>query len=134
MSRMLSFGRVIDHKDQRYDTVGDWQFRPPSIHELDPKVSEDLQITISDTGDPKMNALIYIHELIEALLCKFHEPEITTEMVDKFDMEHPELDEPGESKEAPYHLQHIIASSIEEALAQIIKVNWEEYEERIKSL
>src|SRR5208337_252360 len=116
--------RTIDHKDQRYETVGDWQ----------PLMGPNLLITVSDLGNPKMNALVAIHELIEALLCKFNDPEITTEIVDSFDMSHENLDEPGESSEAPYHLQHTRATIIEKLLSDWLKIDWDEYEKRIQEL
>ena|SRR5208337_105141 len=146
--------RTIDHKDQRYETVGDWQFIGPN-----------LLITVSDLGNNKMNALIAIHELIEALLCKFNDPEITTEMVDSFDMSkqvcpdcggngliswghlvspgpcqlcggtgHLDLDEPGSDPTAPYYIQHLQATIIEELLSIWLKIDWKEYEKRIQEL
>ena len=51
---------TINHKDQRYDTAGDWFF----------DLSGDLYIKVSDTTNWKYNALIALHELIEVLLCK----------------------------------------------------------------
>lgn len=116
--------RTIDNKDQRYKTVGDWIFTDP----------DTLIITVSDLKDDKMNCLIVIHELIEAFLCKFHDPEITTEAVDEFDMSHPELEEPGESSKAPYYKQHLIASTFEITLAYELKINWEYYEKKIREL
>ena len=122
--------KVIDHKDQRYRTVGDWEFTD----------EDTLQINVSDLGDMKMNCLIVIHELIEAILCKFDSPEITTAIVDAFDIEYEELreesdySEPGDDPRAPYHEQHRIATVIEMTLAEVLKVSWGDYEERINEL
>ncbi len=149
--------KLVNHKHQRYDTIGDWKFSvrrgysdPYSAGEQEALMStmtreeikkeEQLTIKISDLGDEKMNACIAIHELIEALLCRFNDPEITTEMVDQFDIkEWPlmyqcNLKEPGDSPVAPYHLQHMFASRIERAFAERLGVNWEEYERRIEEL
>lgn len=121
--------KVINHKQQRYNTIGDWIWKYKS--ELDTLV---LDIYVSDLGDNKMNALIAIHELVEAVLCRFNDPEITGEEVDKFDMSHPELEEPGDNLEAPYCTQHLVASDIEKMIAGRLKINWEDYERRIKEL
>ncbi len=129
----ITISVVENISDQRYDTVGDWQFNTSYDHEF-------LDIKIVNLNDEKMNACIAIHELIEALLCRFNEPEITTEMVDQFDIkEWPlmyqcNLKEPGDSPVAPYHLQHMFASRIERAFAERLGVNWEEYERRIEEL
>ncbi len=142
----ITISVVENISDQRYDTVGDWQFNTSYDHEF-------LDIKIVNLNDEKMNACIAIHELIEALLCRFNEPEITTEMVDQFDMsrhvfqaderglcvicDKPEgyhYDEPGESPEAPYHFQHLHATEIEKYMAARFGINWEDYEKRINSL
>jgi hypothetical protein len=117
--------RTIDHKKQRYPTVGDWEFIEPGPH---------LVIRVSDLGDPKLNTLIAIHELVEAILCKFNGPEITTQIVDEFDLSHPELEEPGESLNCPYMTQHLVASDVEKMIADRLKVDWNSYCEKVKSL
>ena len=135
---------AIDHKDQRYNTIGDWQwgwtdeetgeFVVPSPLTRIPSLTCDLRILVSNLKDDKMNCLIAIHEIIEALLCKFNEPEITTEQVDTFDMSHPELEEPGLSLDCPYMTQHLVATDIERMIADRLKVDWDEYEKRIREL
>jgi hypothetical protein len=118
---------VIKHHQQRYDTIGDWQiFKFPAGDRYD--------IRVSNLGDSKMNACIVVHELIEALLCRFNDPEITDKMVDEFDMSHEDLEEPGDSPEAPYHEQHKFASEIEKVFAKRLEVNWDEYERRISEI
>ena len=122
--------KVINHKNQRYETCGDWQF----------KDDNNLLIRVSNLNDTKMNCLVAIHELIEALLCKFNDPEITTAQVDSFDIEfeknrkEEDNSEPGDCPEAPYYEQHKFATIIEMALASALKVSWEDYEKRINSL
>ena len=121
---------VINHKSQRYETCGDWQF----------KDDNNLLIRVSNLNDTKMNCLVAIHELVEALLCKFNDPEITTAQVDSFDMKfeknrkEEDNSEPGDCPEAPYYEQHKLATVIERALASALKVDWEDYEKRIDSL
>ena len=60
---------------------------------------------VSALTDWRHSALIAVHELVEALLCKAHG--VTTEAVDTWDMgPGHELDEPGDDPRAPYHREH----------------------------
>jgi hypothetical protein len=126
--------QTISHNEQRYETVGDWQFTQVAIPLVEP--IDALLINVSDLGDEKMNCLIAIHELVEALLCRFHEPEITGKEVDEFDFHASEagIEEPGEDERAPYHNQHRIATRFEQFLCQELNVDWKEYEKKIDSL
>lgn len=112
--------RVIPHEDQRYKTCGDWFYG-----------NGDLVVCVSDTGDWRSNTLVAVHELVEALLCK---DVISQEAVDKFDMEHPELDDPGDDPRAPYQFEHCFATSVERMLAAALKYPWRLHEERLSKL
>lgn len=120
--------KTIKHENQRYETVGDWQN----------KKNGDLDITVSDLGDWKMNFLIAFHEQIEAVLCR--DRCISQEDVDNFDKEYearrPEGDtsEPGDSPLAPYNREHVFATKLEKKLARELNVDWRKYEETINSL
>lgn len=114
--------RTIEHKDQRYPTSGDWQFKNPG----------ELTIDVSQLKDDRYSILVAFHELVEALLCDF--TGVSSEVVDKWDIEHPELDEPGDSEEAPYYQQHKIALMFEQNLAQYLVVDWDEYEKALSDL
>lgn len=108
--------RTILHEKQRYDTVGDWIW-----------VGGDcLNIHVSDMGDWRYEALIAVHELIEAILCR--QAGVSTEMVDQFDLNFPGQD-PGASLAAPYHDQHLIATAVEMMLAGELRVDWGRYDE-----
>lgn len=125
--------KVVPHSEQRYDTVGDWIW---SKGLKDDKVY--LYIRVSDLGDWKMEFLVIIHELIEAVLC--HIKGITQMQVDQFDMQYEifrqpgDFSEPGNSRKAPYYWPHKIASWIERFLGFLLKVDWKLYNERINSL
>lgn len=54
---------TVAHAWQRYDTAGDWQ-----AHNLPGNVN--LRITVSEMSDWRYEALVAVHELIEAILCK----------------------------------------------------------------
>lgn len=116
---------VIPHKEQRYDTAGDWQFDGEG----------NLTIRVSDTDNDRMNYLLIRHELDEAMLCRMHG--ITTEDVDKYDKDHPTTagnDCFSDNLDSPYHKQHCDALAAEWVLARLLGVNWKEYTERINSL
>jgi hypothetical protein len=127
MQQMNINMQVINHKDQRYDTLGDWQF----LQSL-PDGTCWVNIRVSELGDAKMNFLLQFHELIEAVLCAAHF--ITSEDVDKFDISHPELSEPGEDLRAPYHKEHMIADAFERMMSIHLGVDWSEYTKRVNEI
>lgn len=120
--------KTIPHKDQRYETVGDWWFDGKG----------DLQIRVSGLSNWRREALIAVHELVEVLICK--QDGVTQESVDSFDKEfeskRPEgnTDEPGDDPKSPYSKQHCVATGIERILAAGLDVCWKGYEEEINSL
>ncbi len=123
MSKHLqnTFIDTIEHKYQRYMTCGDWF-----------KEKEYLRIRVSQFPDPDYEFLVALHEFIESYLCKKHG--ITGKSVDDFDMNFMGEGEPGDCKEAPYHIQHVTATLIERVMASLLEVSWKEYELAINSL
>lgn len=119
---------TIEHKDHRYDTVGDWFYDADGT----------LHIKVSKLSDRRRERLIAIHELVEVLTCDLDG--ITQEVVDKFDMEyeasrHPDNEEePGDDPSAPYVKQHCLATGVERILAAAWGVNWKEYEDELGDL
>lgn len=123
--------KTIQHKEQAYETPGDWRF----------DAEGNLNIFVSDLGNWKYEVLIAIHELIEVTLCK--DREITLEEVDAFDInfekERKEQNlskdlEAGDSKDAPYRKEHFFATSLERLVAAELNVDWEAYDESVTSL
>jgi hypothetical protein len=107
----------IPHPAQRYDTLGDWRFDPEG----------NLTISISDSGSYRSNICLALHELVEALLCRWDG--VSTEDVDRWDMsEGKDSDEPGEDPRAPYHVQHMRAMIFERLLADMLALPWPDYE------
>lgn len=116
----------VPHNKQRYPTAGDYF-----------KKSGDLQIRVS-----KMNAnhefLVVLHEFIEWYLIE--QEGITIDEIDKFDIEFEKKrkkgnrDEPGDSKDAPYHKQHRFATMIEQQLASYLDVDWDKYDKYVNGL
>src|ERR1700744_3446700 len=111
---------VIPHKDQRYETVGDWLYIGNSLH-----------IYVSDMANNNYHMLVAFHEFIEATLCTM--AGISEEEVTAFDKafeekrERGNTDEPGDDRRAPYYNQHQFATQIEKILSVKLGVNWEEY-------
>jgi hypothetical protein len=112
--------RVIPEKQQRYDTVGDWLW---SDSTLEIRISREAA-----DDDPRYATLLFVHELIEALLCR--SAGISAAQVDSFDMSHLDADEPGADPAAPYHREHLAAEAAERALAAQLDVNWDRYVSR----
>lgn len=108
--------RFIPRSEQRYDTCGDWMYEDDALH-----------ILVSQMPDQRHQQLVAVHELVECLICNVDG--VTQEMVDAFDMgPGADLDEPGESPDAPYRTQHAVATEIEKRLAEALHVAWEEYD------
>lgn len=112
----------IPHDQQRYPTVGDWLYE-----------GSTLLIRVSRTADPRYEQLVAAHELVEVLQCNLDG--VSQEVVDHFDtVTGKDLDEPGDSPDAPYHAQHLIASAVERVLASAMHVDWEAYADALEAL
>ena len=128
LGRTLVRIEVVDHKDQRYETAGDW-FVDPS--------DGSISIRVSNTGSDADAILIGVHELVEAVLCKAHG--IGEEEVDEFDAAFNASNdlaeaEPGEDVAAPYFREHAAADIVERFVALQMRVPWVEYSARVDSL
>ena len=131
--------KTVQHNEQIYSTCGDWKWTHVARNEGDETV---LDITVSSTGNENYNALIAIHEMVEALLCKHNSitGEAVTTWDEKFEKaraEYPEIfgdREPGDHPGAPYHEQHLFASRLEQSLALELGVDWQEYNRVVNGL
>lgn len=111
----------LGHSNQRYDTIGDWE------EELAPSGEQVLIIRTSILPLFESELLVFIHELVEALLCKT--VGITQKQVDDFDMgEGALLDDPGAAPQAPYHSQHMIATILEKQLCRTLGIQWDDHD------
>jgi hypothetical protein len=144
----------IEHKTQRYDTVGDWHIEPDG----------GVLVVVSRMSDQHYEFLVALHELIEAYLCKH--AGISEEDVTWYDREfeskrrailsvlevllatadnaeataviqrrrsETEAAEPGDDPRAPYHKQHVFASKIERMVADQLGVDWAAYNAEVES-
>lgn len=125
---MIIIIETISHKEHRYETVGDWVFDKDG----------NLMIKVSEMGCWKYEALVGLHEAIEALLCKSRG--ISEEDVTKFDVayerhrDEDDISEPGDQYDAPYRREHFTATNIERQLAEALDVNWQQYDAVVNSL
>lgn len=115
--------KVMKHGEQRYDTAGDWLWL---------KGIDWYGITKLPLGWKAEQALL-THEMIEANLCR--EAGITEEAVSHFDtvtvfeVDPKNANDPGRSKFAPYHEQHMIATKIEKYIIKTLGLDWKQYDQ-----
>jgi len=120
--------KTIPHKDQRYNTVGDYVGS-----------ANTETISISDLNNWKYEILVATHELVESVLCKSRG--ITNKSITDFDEKFNQgrrteenVAEPGLSNNAPYHNEHMFATMMEKKLAEELDINWDEYNKHIDHL
>jgi len=106
--------QTILHARQRYDTVGDYLERG----------GEDVFL-ISDCGDRRVELLVAVHELVEKMLAE--SAGVTNKIIDRFDLGHPELQDPGDDPRAPCHRQHRTATRVERLLCEEMGREWRDY-------
>jgi hypothetical protein len=109
---------VIPHNEQRYNTVGDWQFA----------LNGDLLINVSDLGNDYYNYLVARHEMDEAILCRrFH---VDEEEVTKYDLANPDTagnDTLSDNLDSPYFDYHNDALASEWQFGRLLGVDWADY-------
>jgi hypothetical protein len=133
---------TIPHHTQRYPTVGDWYFtKEATLTEKGGFTEEVLHIKVSSLSDWRHEFLVILHELIEVGLCKH--AGITQEAVDEYDIafekdraagRYRKDEEPGNKPNAPYVLQHGVASGVERIVAAELRVPWDAYVAEVEAL
>ncbi len=106
---------IIPEDEQRYDTVGDWQFDSEG----------NLHIKVSKLSDWRHEMCVAIHELTEALLCK--QNGVTEQQVDNWDFAHADAGSNFNEVGAPYEKEHYSACVTELFLGKELGVNYDEY-------
>lgn len=123
--------KSIPHREQRYDTLGDWY---DSLR-MTEGGRRCLNIRLSDSLPDDDAFLVALHELIEVWICR--KRGITQDQVDAWDMQfekdraegkHGPEDEPGEHPGAPYRMEHKFAMVIEELLCAELGIKWDDHE------
>lgn len=115
--------KAIPAEKQRYPTTGDWELQRGYDRDI-------MRISVSGMEDWRYEALVGIHEAVEAILC--YNQDIHQAEVDAFDIEFENSGkdgEPGDDSYAPYYKEHQVATGIERILAAELGVSWQKYEE-----
>ena len=123
--------QTIPHKQQRYETVGDYFANSDG----------STEVRISDMGNEDYAFLVALHELIEFWLTQ--KRGIKEEDITAFDImfeeerkegKHSAEDEPGDDPRAPYRDEHRIATIIEMLIARELEVDWFKYDEAVTNV
>jgi hypothetical protein len=112
---------MVPHNLQRYDTAGDYIDTPMG-----------WRVFLSKLPNWRMEACLFIHEFVEMVTTRHNG--ISWEEIDRFDMDNPELDDPGACKKAPYHKEHMAAERIEKELCLLLGLKWEDYQKALDEL
>jgi len=111
---------VLPHKQQRYDTVGNYYQDIFGTNFIVSKMDSDAEF------------LVLIHELVEWYLTQ--KRGIKIKDIDRFDMKFKGEGEPGDDKDSPYRKEHRFATRIEKILAKELGVNWDKYDKMVSNL
>jgi len=135
MARTITI-KTIPHKEQDYDTVGNWKITP-----------HEMLIFVSDMDNDDSEFVIGIHEAIEAWLCEKNG--ISQDDVDNWDMWYEEAreqgtaacgcpiyptSEPGNDKHCPYRKEHQFTTKIEKMLVKRGGMDWTQHDILVNSL
>ena len=121
-SKPLLRVELVNHKEQRYATAGDWLF----------DADGSIIVRVSDTGNWLDAMLVAVHEIVEVILCEVNG--VKLEDVDAFDMAFSGDGEPGEHPNAPYFNEHATANIVEQLVALQARQKFHEYAARIDAL
>lgn len=90
---------------------------------------ERIWFEIKDTGVEAYNLILLVHALTEYMLTQSRG--LPLALIDKFDAEHPDSEEPGDEVNAPYRNEHGLAVGIERILCAYMNIPWKVYEEAL---
>jgi hypothetical protein len=136
--------KVIPHKAQRYETVGDYLDLAPGANSIAPLRTV---FSASRMRPIKYSYLVLAHEFIEWLICRL--TGVKMKAIDKFDMSYEAArergdaktpcgctwrPEPGDDIHCPYYSAHQTATMCEKAIAREIGVTWDEYSTVVENL
>lgn len=116
--------KTIPNNEQRPEVDGcDWFFDG----------NGDLQVRVSPMSDWRYEALLGIHEAVEAIMCKHNG--VTQRQVDEFDGQfaraHAVDVNAGDDPQAPYKREHCLATAVERILCAELEVDWKAYDDEL---
>lgn len=100
--------KIIPDAKHRYMTAGDYFYK-----------NGEWKIRVSNSLDNDGQFAVIIHEMIELYLTQKHG--ITEQTIKEYDLKHKDLEEPGDSPNAPYHKEHAFATIIEKLVLKEIQ-------------
>ncbi len=114
--------KVVPHRKQRYETIGDWIPGRPA------------HVVASRLNNSDYEFLVLLHEMVEQELCKKRgiSDSVVVAFDKKFERErarglHSPYAEPGGSRKAPYRREHAFATKIERMMAKEMGIGWKRY-------
>jgi hypothetical protein len=118
--------KVIPESEQRKEVNGaDWWWDE----------NMDLQVRVSPMSDWRYEALLAMHEAIEAILCRHNgvnEPDVCR-FDQEFDKTHTFDVDAGDEPDAPYVREHCFATGLERVMCAELDVNWKTYDAELAS-
>ena len=87
---------------------------------------------MSNLGNPDYEFLVGIHEEIEEYLCRIHG--IKEEDITAWDLAHIDHPDPGSIPSAPYHHEHMLATTVERMLCREMGYTWDAYDHIFETL
>lgn len=105
--------KTIPHERQDYETEGNYKHK-----------NGHTKIWVSEYPDDRVNFIVFIHEAVEEYLTRYRG--IKEEDITRFDIESG-LDDPGLSRKACYHKEHMFAVQIEKLLCKELKMSYKQY-------
>jgi hypothetical protein len=109
--------KISPFNELRYKTLGDYKTED----------NGDIVIEAADVGDDILNLMILRHELDEYIMVRAKG--IKDEDIIAFDEAHPDDDDPGLLKDAPYRVEHAIADAQDRIILAHIGLTYKEYDD-----
>jgi len=122
--------RFIDGEKQRYATPGDYTYDADA---------DTITIFVSLMDDWRSELAVAVHELVESVACLADDVDFME--IDGFDVQFEkarmsgtvgEEDEPGDSVDAPYRIQHAAATFVEREVCSQLKLPWVKHEQTVQ--
>ena len=111
----------VDQNEQRYETLDDYG-----------ETDQEIWFKITRMADPRHTMAILIHALWERFAAQ--QGGVSDEQITRWDLEHPELEEPGADPRAPYAAAHAQAEALERLAILAGGEDWSNYEQALEGM